>query len=261
MFSLKSEKSGPSQGKRRSPSYARRQERRKLLRKKTDPFPEEPMESRETTNDCSLDLSPSPDNVLFGNREQTEEGSSSAEPEDDSEKLGGSDATIRDSAPETEQQEEVEPSGGSHWTTVTPRRLGGQRFPIVNSNNRRQPSPAPSLRRHRIRDAWSNQDGKRKTKNRETFESPHIMVYAPADVTDAEVAAAVHSADLSRLRWIKNLYASYEFCREPRQFLGNCVFKEMMVNSFPEMKKGTFCHPQTMYLVHTFVMFSMQLKI
>ena len=163
-FSLKSEKSGPSQGKRRSPSYARRQERRKLLRKKTDPFPEEPMESRETTNDCSLDLSPSPDNVLFGNREQTEEESSSAESEDDSEKEGGSDATIRDSAPETEHQEEAEPSGGGHWTTVTPRRLGhygGQRFPIVNSNNRRQPSPAPSLRRHRIRDAWSNQDEKR----------------------------------------------------------------------------------------------------
>ena len=102
---------------------------------------------------------------------------------------------------------------------MTPRRLGGQRFPIVNSNNRGQPSPAPSLRRHRIRDAWSNQDGKRKTKNRETFhESPNITVYAPAGVTDAEVAAAVHSADVSRIRWIRGLHASYEFCREPRQF-------------------------------------------
>ena len=134
------------------------------------------MESRETTNDCSLDLSPSPDNVLFGNREESEEESSSAESEDDSEKEGGSDATIRDSAPETEQQEEVEPSGGSHWTTVTPRRMG-QRLPTVNSNNRSQPSPAPSLCRHKFRDAWSNQDGKRKTKNRETFHvSPNITV-------------------------------------------------------------------------------------
>ena len=61
VFSLKSEKFGPSQGTRRSPSYARRQERRKLLRKKSDVFPEEPMESRETNNDCSLDLSPNPD--------------------------------------------------------------------------------------------------------------------------------------------------------------------------------------------------------
>ena len=140
-----------------------RQEIRKLLRKKIDSFPEEPMESRETNNDCSLDLSPNPDSNLFGNREESEEESSSAESEDDSEKEGGSDATIRDLAPETEQQEEVEPSGGSHWTTVTPRKLG-QRSPIVNSNNRRQPSPAPTLRRHRIRDVWSNQDGKRKLK-------------------------------------------------------------------------------------------------
>ena len=69
-------------------------------------------------------------------------------------------------------------------------------------------------------------------------------MYAPADVTDDEVAAAVHSAVVSRLRWIKDLYASYEFSREPRQFLGNCVLKEMMVNSFPEMK-NMFCQPQT----------------
>ena len=80
VFSLKSEKSGPSQGTRRSPSYARRQERRKLLRKKMDSFPEEPMEpretARETNNDCSLDLSTNPDSGLFGNREESEEESS-----------------------------------------------------------------------------------------------------------------------------------------------------------------------------------------
>ena len=62
-------------------------------------------------------------------------------------------------------------------------------------------------------------------------------MYAPADVTDDEVAAAVHSAVVSRLRWIKDLYASYEFSREPRQFLGNCVIKEMIANSFPELEK------------------------
>ena len=62
VFSLKSEKTGPSQGKRRSPSYARRQERRKLLRKKMDSFPEEPRESNN-------DLSPNPDSGLFGNRD------------------------------------------------------------------------------------------------------------------------------------------------------------------------------------------------
>ena len=76
VFSLKREKSGPSQGTRRSPSYARRQERRKPLRKKADSFPEEPMEPRETNNDYSLDLSPNPDSGLFGNREVSEEESS-----------------------------------------------------------------------------------------------------------------------------------------------------------------------------------------
>ena len=52
------------------------------------------------------------------------------------------------------------------------------------------------------------------------------MVYAPADATDAEVAAAVHSADVSRIRWIRELYACYEFSREPGQFLGNCAIKK-----------------------------------
>ena len=90
VFSLKSEKSGPSQGTRRSPSYVRRQERRKLLRKKTDSFPEKPMEPREINNDCSLDLSPNPDSGLLGNREVSEEESSSAESENESEKEDGS---------------------------------------------------------------------------------------------------------------------------------------------------------------------------
>ena len=31
------------------------------------------MESRETNNDCSLDLSPNPDSNLFGDREESEE--------------------------------------------------------------------------------------------------------------------------------------------------------------------------------------------
>ena len=69
-FSLKSESPQTHQGKRRSPSYVRRQERRKLLRKKTDSIPEGPMESRQTNNDCSLNLSPHPDSGLFGNREE-----------------------------------------------------------------------------------------------------------------------------------------------------------------------------------------------
>ena len=72
----------------------------------------------------SLDLSPSPDN---GNREE----SNSAESEDDSEIEASSDASSRDSTPETKQ--EVEPSRG--WSPSRMRRPGGPRVSIVNCYN------------------------------------------------------------------------------------------------------------------------------
>ena len=91
VFQLKSEDAAEAlKVNKRSPSYKRRQERRKLLRKKTDSFPEKPMEPREINNDCSLDLSPNPDSGLLGNREVSEEESSSAESENESEKEDGS---------------------------------------------------------------------------------------------------------------------------------------------------------------------------
>ena len=96
------------------------------MRKKRDVFPEEPMESRETNNDCSLDLSPNPDSGLFGNREESEEESIAAESENDSEKEDGSDASSRDP---------VEPEEGDNWTPVTSRRRGAERVPP------RSPSP------------------------------------------------------------------------------------------------------------------------
>ena len=72
----------------------------------------------------SLDLSPSPDN---GNREE----SNSAESEDDSEIEASSDASSRDSMPETKQ--EVEPSRGWYPSReVTPRM---RRVSIVNCYN------------------------------------------------------------------------------------------------------------------------------
>ena len=107
-FSLKSESPKTHQGKRRSPSYVRRQERRKLLRKKTGPIPEEPMESRQTNNDCSLNLSPHPDSGLFGNREESEEEESSS-------------AELNDS--ETKKQENLVAPTGGHWTVVTTREV------------------------------------------------------------------------------------------------------------------------------------------
>ena len=53
-------------------------------------------------------------------------------------------------------------------------------------------------------------------------------MYAPSDATDAEVAAAVHSVDLSRLRFIAGIECS-EFCRNPVQFLGNSAIKKLMM--------------------------------
>ena len=61
------------------------------------------------------------------------------------------------------------------------------------------------------------------------------MYNTSADATDAEVAAAVHIVDVSRLRWIKELYECFELSREPGQFLGNSAIKKlMMANSLPD---------------------------
>ena len=90
-FTLKSESPKPHQGKKRSPSYVHRQERRKLLKKKTESFPEEPME--QTNNDSSLNLSPHPDSGLFANREESEEEESSSADSNDSVSEASSDAS------------------------------------------------------------------------------------------------------------------------------------------------------------------------
>ena len=201
VFSLKSEKFGPSQGTRRSPSYARRQERRKLLRKKSDVFPEEPMESRETNNDCSLDLSPNPE--LFGNREESEEESIAAESENDSEKEDGSDASSRDP---------VEPEEGDNWTPVTPRvrRQGGPRVSIVNSYNR-----------HRIvEERRSGPGGK-------YIACVTHCVYAPADAARADIERAMLNKDFTKIKLISGpkYNPKYEFSSDGRFHLsGNEIF-------------------------------------
>ena len=185
VFSLKSEKSGPSQGTRRSPSYARRQERRKLLRKKMDSFPEEPMEpretARETNNDCSLDLSTNPDSGLFGNREESEEESSSAESENDPEKEDGSDASSRDP---------VEPEERDNWTPVTSRR--------------RSPSPI-RWSKHIIR-VRSNFFNPRSTK---LFNK--VTVYARDDAALADIEIAMHRHDFRKIKQIQGLHATCEY--------------------------------------------------
>ena len=248
-FSLQSENAvSPRTKKRRSPSYMRRQQRRKanLLEKRSGSSQAEKAagnqqpEAAAVDTSSPLNLCPKP--VYPSSMAESEE---SAESEDDYDEEKGqdagsegrSDATGRDSAPEIKKQEEVEPSREGHWTTVTSRRSGEQRSPIANSNNRGQPSPALSQPPHRIiriKDAWTNQYGQSGRKNRDHFFTPHVSVYAPADATDAEVAAAVHSVDKSRLRFISGIMC-YEFCRESGQFLGNSAIKKlMMANSLPD---------------------------
>ena len=51
------------------------------------------MDHRPSLRYASLDLSPNPDSGFFGNREEPEEESGSAESENDSEKEDGSDAS------------------------------------------------------------------------------------------------------------------------------------------------------------------------
>ena len=81
-FSLKSGKPQDKKGKKRSPSFYRRQERRKLLKKKNkDCSLEEPSETpqaKEKDTD-SLDLNPHPDIDLFGLKENSEQESDSSD--------------------------------------------------------------------------------------------------------------------------------------------------------------------------------------
>ena len=153
-FSLQSENAvSPRTKKRRSPSYMRRQQRRKadLLKKRSGSSPAEKAagnhqeEAAAVDTSSPLNLCPKPVYPLLMDLESVE---SEDDYDEEEGSEGGSDATGRDSAPEIEKQEEVEPSREGHWTTVTPRRSGGQRSPIANSNNRGQPSPPPPHRRY-----------------------------------------------------------------------------------------------------------------
>ena len=261
-FSLSSEGCSPpeaTQKPRRSPSYLRRQTLRRaafLERKKKPPLAEETASTGNDNNVCRQEGSDLLDKKVASSG-QTAQPPPPPPPlppppavptrrlvtvtKDRASRssfcqLDG-EATGRDSAPEIKKQEEVEPSREGHLTTVTSRRSGEQRSPIANSNNRGQPSPALSQPPHRIiriKDAWTNQYGQSGRKNRDHFFTPHVSVYAPADATDAEVAAAVHSVDKSRLRFISGIMC-YEFCRESGQFLGNSAIKKlMMANSLPD---------------------------
>ena len=258
-FSLASEECPPKQAKKRSPSYRRRQERRRAdyLQKQSKSSHDKeatasgsPNQDRTTAEAEQLNLCPTPVHTRYsiGSMDSEEDDATMenactntlAEKSEDralqnqsdtnskesdvhgSDTEGGSDASSADSSSDEGGSDATTEDPESHWEQMSGRR--GRSLP-----GRRQPSPTPSLRRHQINDAWKN--GR---KNKETFFNPRVTVYAPADVTDAEVAAAVHNADISRLRWIKEFYnynrsEVWEFSREPKQFLGNSAIKKFMI--------------------------------
>ena len=116
-FSLKSGKPQDKKGKKRSPSFYRRQERRKLLKKKNkDCSLEQPLETPESKqkDTCSLDLNPHPDSDLFGLRENSEEES---DEESDSGSETSRNASRGDQEAVSEDQEDMDTDG--HWKVVS----------------------------------------------------------------------------------------------------------------------------------------------
>ena len=174
-FSLKSGKSETHQGKKRSPSFYRRQERRKLLKKKNaDTSLEQPLETMEAKekDTCSLDLNPYPDNDLFGLKENSEQESDSY----DSGSETGRDAS-GDQAAVSEEHDGMETDG--HWKVVTPRGPGGRR------HSDRSLSPV-SMKKYRFVVSYTRFG---------MYKNLEVFVNAPADVAQADVASAVRQVD------------------------------------------------------------------
>ena len=134
-FSLKSGKPQDKKGKKRSPSFYRRQERRKLLKKKNkDCSLEQPLETPESKqkDTCSLDLNPHPDSGLFGLRENSEEES---DEESDSGSETSRNASRGDQEAVSEDQEDMDTDG--HWKVVSRGRRRSDRSlsPVLPESN------------------------------------------------------------------------------------------------------------------------------
>ena len=169
-FSLKSGKPQPQQAKKRSPSFYRRQERRRLLRKKnTDHSLEDPRETpqaKEKDTD-SLDLNPHPDIDLFGLKENSEQELDSS----DSGSEARRDASRGDQEAASEDQDDMNTDG--EWKVVTARR---------RRQSDRSLSPVPMIK-HRF------------VVRRGNIEK-EVLVNAPAHVAKADVAHAFQNPQL-----------------------------------------------------------------
>ena len=186
-FSLKSGKPQPQQAKKRSPSFYRRQERRRLLRKKNKDLsleePRETTQAKEEDTD-SLDLNPHPDIDLFGLKENSEEESDSS----DSGSETSRDASRGDQEAVSEDPDDMNTDGD--WKVVTAR---GRR------KSDRSLSPVPMIK-HRFVVKHRNIE-------------KEVFVNAPAHVAKADVAHAVQHPQNC------NVYPNCYF--SPRVFLWN----------------------------------------
>jgi len=167
-FSLKSGKPQPQQAKKRSPSFYRRQERRRLLRKKNKDLsleePRETPQAKEKDTD-SLDLNPHPDIDLFGLKENSEEESDSS----DSGSETSRDASRGDQEAVSEDPDDMNKDGD--WKVVTAR---GRR------KSDRSLSPVPMIK-HRFVVRHRNIE-------------KEVFVNAPAHVAKADVAHAFQNS-------------------------------------------------------------------
>merc|ERR1711872_1011765 len=204
-FSLKSGKPQDKKGKKRSPSFYRRQERRKLLKKKNkDCSLEEPRETpqaKEKDTD-SLDLNPHPDIDLFGLKENSEQESDLS----DSGSETSRDASRGDQEAVSEDPDDMNKDGD--WKVVTAR---GRR------KSDRSLSPV-SLIKHRFVVRKGNDE-------------KEVFVNAPAHVAKADVAHAVHNPQNANiyprcyfapsLCWVWNRNIEYNSESQEFEFISN----------------------------------------
>ena len=182
-FSLKSGKPQPQQAKKRSPSFYRRQERRRLLRKKNKDLsleePRETPQAKEEDTD-SLDLNPHPDIDLFGLKENSEEESDSS----DSGSETSRDASRGDQEAVSEDPDDMNTDGD--WKVVTAR---GRR------KSDRSLSPVPMIKHRFV------------VKHRDI--EKEVFVNAPAHVAKADVAHAVQNPQNNNTYWAINTYCYF----------------------------------------------------
>merc|ERR1711872_37109 len=204
-FSLKSGKPQDKKGKKRSPSFYRRQERRRLLRKKNKDLsleePRETPQAKEEDTD-SLDLNPHPDIDMFGLKENSEEESVSS----DSGSETSRDASRGDQEAASEDPDDMNTDGD--WKVVTPR---GRR------HSDRSLSPV-SMIKHRFVVSIGNL-------------TRDVLVNAPAYVAKADVANAVHNPQnpniyprcyfAPSLCWVWNRNIEYNSESQEFEFISN----------------------------------------